>query len=785
MLTCEAKDEKTYRYLYYEKTNNYKTNYVGVDSGNNQEVCKSTCRESLVVSFGPPTAVVAGQCFTYEVEVKSTVQCVAEFNSNSTFPSFDESNGNGGNGGKTYIPNEFIPHCNNITGYYDQGGPTEDFDNCVKKCDGGVYSQSCIDKCYTKTYNKNGTAKESNTEYTEKANKVNNLQAYGDDTLGLTTDGVNPPIQKVAGDYDKARTDVRQVYNNVHQYLCGYYSNNKYHTGREASKCGKWAELGYYYYRDLYISTHTYCNIELRENWYQGSLTCGGKNYSISSCSFARNGCYRGMIGGSPYIITGDGFKKKSNCPDPCSWTKKGDNYYDNREQAEDDYVSNVDDYLENLKACMLDTKIKCKSDNVTFKMNVTGKTKSGDNNFGTSATHNKGIIKQNDGTVDKIIKFNGGNCVGSGADKNNNYMYHSILTFPGTWINNKSGAVVYDNSNIDTKWYTSIPGNYCTPLNAQPVNTKWWEWYVGNRSTAFTDKNSLTYNITTEIGSNSNGFGHYNWNFNLACWYGVDNKTCTGSSCKAQTCKGKDCDSTNTCTGDGCNATTCNGTNCDKPNTTSGIDKYTTRSITPSNLFPASGVTNQSSKDNDYSVDRLSYVNKMDTSSSTSGSRKEGFNWSVNATNLSIKGYPVTPSSLAKKIEALGDVTKNDSELDYQIHITAKQINKIKNDAKSYSGDFYTNYKASDFTQVTNGYESKYKSILVNTSEGESYAKYNDGNIPTYSYYRSSYLRDNTTGNYVESNGLKCNNVKNYTNCDLLSAYTREDTELSSWLAN
>ena len=63
-------------------------------------------------------------------------------------------------------------------------------------------------------------------------------------------------------------------------------------------------------------------------------------------------------------------------------------------------YFVDVDDYLEKLKACMLDTKIKCNSDNVTFKMNVTGKTKKGDNNFGTSATHNKGVIKQNDGTV-------------------------------------------------------------------------------------------------------------------------------------------------------------------------------------------------------------------------------------------------------------------------------------------------------------------------------------------------------------------------------------------------
>lgn len=34
------------------------------------------------------------------------------------------------------------------------GGPSEDFDACVNECDGGKYTQSCINSCYNKTYTK-------------------------------------------------------------------------------------------------------------------------------------------------------------------------------------------------------------------------------------------------------------------------------------------------------------------------------------------------------------------------------------------------------------------------------------------------------------------------------------------------------------------------------------------------------------------------------------------------------------------------------------------------------
>ena len=38
----------------------------------------------------------------------------------------------------------------NTTG---KAGPNDDFDNCVKTCDGGKYTQKCINACYDKTYN--------------------------------------------------------------------------------------------------------------------------------------------------------------------------------------------------------------------------------------------------------------------------------------------------------------------------------------------------------------------------------------------------------------------------------------------------------------------------------------------------------------------------------------------------------------------------------------------------------------------------------------------------------
>lgn len=60
------------------------------------------------------------------------------------------------------------------------GGPTEDFDNCVNTCDGGKYSQSCINQCYNQVYSsdrkllKAGSGKEN--VFTNRISKLKTLE---------------------------------------------------------------------------------------------------------------------------------------------------------------------------------------------------------------------------------------------------------------------------------------------------------------------------------------------------------------------------------------------------------------------------------------------------------------------------------------------------------------------------------------------------------------------------------------------------------------------------------
>lgn len=47
------------------------------------------------------------------------------------------------------------------------GGPTEEFDSCVNNCDGGKYTQSCINKCYSSVYSSDRKLSQFNTKNNE------------------------------------------------------------------------------------------------------------------------------------------------------------------------------------------------------------------------------------------------------------------------------------------------------------------------------------------------------------------------------------------------------------------------------------------------------------------------------------------------------------------------------------------------------------------------------------------------------------------------------------------
>ncbi len=128
------------------------------DSYNYGWTCEKICEETITVEYGPPVATKAGLCFEYKVKATSTVNCTSK--TNATPPDTND-----------YICNP-TPSCITNGESFTSAGPNDDFDNCVKACDNGKYTQECIDKCYSQEYS---TVSNTKLSYENKKNNVSNL----------------------------------------------------------------------------------------------------------------------------------------------------------------------------------------------------------------------------------------------------------------------------------------------------------------------------------------------------------------------------------------------------------------------------------------------------------------------------------------------------------------------------------------------------------------------------------------------------------------------------------
>lgn len=104
--------------------------------------CKIRCEEAVTVQYGAPVASKAGLCFEYKVKVTSRVTC--EMTQKPVEPA-------------TYKLCTPTPICTGIgrSGkryYFNQGGPSQEFDRCIDSCDGGKYTSKCSKQCYKEVY---------------------------------------------------------------------------------------------------------------------------------------------------------------------------------------------------------------------------------------------------------------------------------------------------------------------------------------------------------------------------------------------------------------------------------------------------------------------------------------------------------------------------------------------------------------------------------------------------------------------------------------------------------
>ena len=670
-------------------TNNYETmhkySHKETETVNN---CTTTCKEEIEVNFSDPVATQAGMCFQYLIEIKSKVVCDSYY----TAP-------------RPSKPAVCVPtaSCVKSNGYEsDKGGPSEDFDACVQECDGGEYTQNCIDKCYTKVYETSDS----------KSGKQANRQTTFEPTPSIfTTDysiSSNSQATKLANGCLTPwnTTDANALYNQHQKDPGGEYSGNRWIP----SKTGCSSSIGQFYFRSLGVTEQT---IDEVRGWYSDSY--GVKQYDAGPNGFLVR-------------IKRDGYSDV--CNDTCSWINNcGSNTVLTQYLADQQYQKELEEWEKAKEQCE-QKAATCTNETTDYEIVVDNVDKDNDTDddeetFSSSQKLNGTTVT---GEFPDMVILTDGSCEDGEDDPWN---YHNIITFPGTWINNKTGQTVHSMDPGHEDFYTYVGNQYCTKLNSVPINTAWYDWKVNQNgdSSALTDeeKNEIEDNIEMNINGHIDNYGYFGWDFDISCFYAVGEPD---TSCPPSDPDYPNCD---------------DPTNGD-PDPTAPVDDYTFRPISLDNLFPNS-VTPTSADDKNTNASLL--INEVESLRGNSATkvadetREIGFNWTCGATNLENPDYPVQPVSLINEIQELGDsIYEGDEYLDYHIVLTPETMKKVRDYNDKY--DSYTEPTSDSSSEVLTAGNNKTSGITV---------------------YRSYLLHKVLNSNELLKSGLiGCNNEDNGT---------------------
>ena len=364
------------------------------------------------------------------------------------------------------------------------------------------------------------------------------------------------------------------------------------------------------------------------------------------------------------------GFKRKDiqgGCNGRCSHIGCPGGVYLNASTAQEDYSRNISQYNNAVAQCKAAATCKTHTSTVTIEAkNPTTGIYDGKTSYQESVVSSQ----SNNLSQKKLTPVLANNGCYNGSEARN--WYQLEWSFPGTWINNKTGEISYKEKDTNT-WHKERD-KFCLPLNAKNVNTNWWNWYMSlknpgnstNNSGSYTSKlykstckditntaalstiagNNLDYNIK----ASARDFGYFKWNFNIECFYAVND--------------GSDI------------------TNTKKENEkycTNSPDAYVTRPITNKDMFPSteegsSGITNPAET-----------------------GRIPGYNWTESASIIKSTDYAVNPKELIKKIQDTKDKIYNDDAtyLDYEFYLTPSDLRAIKSYG-SKSKSSYSDWDAS-----------------------------------------------------------------------------------------
>ena len=465
------KDEKekiTYTYNYA----------VGNTKTETHDSCQKTCEEVVKVEYSAPIATKAGNCIDYKVKVTSYVRCESSF----TAPQPKVSN--------TYCSP--APTCTNISSVQSkkpQAGPTEDFDNCIKSCDGGKYSEKCSLKCYKEIYNKDiqieNTTEPLSTknEYTLKECLKDNKDYYG--CYGYNSSQINW--------YSNLNYD-----ENGNKLTTNW--NNKYTLGR-------------WYLDKVFTNTP-----DPNYNYNSGG-------YDITGIEEKCTGTYCGT-----HVADNNGFYRENNngnlCSDSCEWNKTScaSDQYLNPGTIVSDAKNNQALYEKAKNQCLEETTFKENTKEYVISIKYDTHESNGRITVEEISFPNTENSSEKQSSTRNILEND--NVFNNGNEK----IYTEEIKFPGTYINNKTGEITYQKPTNKDDWYFD-KNKVCLPLNIKTTNAKWLDWKTKKENSKYTEEQvkkelkgkkntSNGYNIKADIKN----FGYFDWNFNINCFYAVKN---------------------------------------------------------------------------------------------------------------------------------------------------------------------------------------------------------------------------------------------------------------------
>ncbi len=673
-LTCDA-----------FSTNNYETMHkYSHKETETVDNCTTTCKEEIEVNFSDPVATQAGLCFQYLIEIKSKVVCDSSY----TAP-------------RPSKPAVCVPtaHCTASNGYEsDKGGPSEDFDACVLECDGGKYSQSCIDKCYTEVYESDNSKKQVSRQTTFEP--IGSLLTY--ETVNLN--GAQNATQLANGCLTPWNTtDAEALYNQHQKDPGGRYSGNRWIP----SSSGCSSSIGQFYFRSLAATRQT---ISEAHGWYSDSH--GTKQYGPGYNGFL----IRTKINGYTNV-----------CDDSCSWINRcGSNTVLTQYLADQQYQEELEEWQRKKEACEAKAAT-CTNETTDYEIVVDNidkdnDTSDDDEKFSSSQKLNGTNVT---GDFPDMVILTDGSCEDGEDDPWN---YHNIITFPGTWINNKTGQTAHSIEPGYEDFYTYIGNEYCTKLNSIPINTAWYDWKVNQNgdpsSLTDSEKSQIEDNLDMNINGHIDNYGYFGWNFDVECFYaiGEPETECTPEDPDYPNCDDPSCPTTDpdypNCDDPSCPTTdpdypNCDGGNGGDPNT---IDEYDFRSITLDNLFPNSVTPTSANDKNNQASNLINEVESLRQNGVTKvaeNTREVGFNWTCAATNLENPDYIIQPVTTMNNIQELGDSIYEGTEyLDYHIILTPETMRKVKNYNKKY--DSYSQPTGTSSSEVLTAGSDKTAGITV-----------------------------------------------------------------------